>query len=82
MGECKCCQRVQVVCINNVQLERLLTIGKIYEAIDMETQTHVTKSWTYNLVSDDGYRESHSKYLFKTLAIIREERINEILEDE
>lgn len=65
-----------------MQLERLLTIGKIYEAIDMETQTHVTKSWTYNLVSDDGYRESHSKYLFKTLAIIREERINEILEDE
>jgi hypothetical protein len=48
----------------------------------METQTHVVKSKEYNLKSDDGFRDNHSKHLFKTLAQIREERINEILEDD
>jgi hypothetical protein len=77
----KCCQKVQVVCINNDNKPSILTVGKIYDAIDMETQTHVTKSKEYNLTSDDGFRDNHSKHLFITLSEFREERINKILED-
>lgn len=78
---CKCCQKVQVVCISNDVMPSILTVGKIYEAIDMEIQTHVIQTKDYNLISDDGFRDSHKKDLFITLAEFRQQRINEILED-
>lgn len=59
----------------------ILTVGKIYEAIDMQTQKHVMQTKHYNLISDDGFRDSHKKELFITLAEFRQHRIDEILED-
>jgi hypothetical protein len=82
LGEgCKCCQEVQVVCISNQEMSSILIVGKIYEAIDMETQKHVMQTKHYNLISDDGFRDSHKKELFITLAEFRQHRIDEILED-
>lgn len=82
---CDCCTKLKVICvlsiINPKTYKHELTLNKIYDAIDMETQTHVRKTKTYNLIDDTGFRTSCDKSYFITLAEYRETQINEIFMD-
>jgi hypothetical protein len=47
----------------------------------METQTHVIKSHTYRITNDYGYISTYYKLYFRLLSELRDERIDEILND-
>jgi len=76
---CGCIYPLKVICIYSFLGH--FTIGKIYDAIDMENQLHVKQTKNYNLVNDGGFRESISKEHFKLLSVLRDERIDDILND-
>jgi hypothetical protein len=83
---CSCQAKIKIVCISTyfdpgLNLNKEITLNKIYDAIDMETQKHVSKSHTYRIINNLGYISTHYKDYFKLLSELRDERIDEILND-
>ena len=66
---------MKVKCIDNYDLEKSLTIGKIYDVILIGT-------WGDYRINDEGYEWWYPKKYFKPLSEIRNETINKLLEDE
>jgi len=57
---CSCQNKIKVVCISTyfdpgLNLNKDITLNKIYDAVDMVTQNHVIKSHTYRITNDYGY---------------------------
>jgi hypothetical protein len=63
-----------IVCINNENNEKKLTIGKSYLVIDDDVYYYIT--------NDLNYKWFYCKELFKTLFEIRNEKIDKLLNDE
>ena len=69
---------MKIVCKNNIHPANSsldLTIGKTYETIDY-TNDH---GW-FKIINDNGLLSNYSKFLFKTIDEIREEKLNTILQ--
>ena len=67
---------MKVKCINNDGWENILTIGKTYKVINEDITC-------YYIINDKGYDMWYTKERFKsTVAEIRNETINKLLEDE
>jgi len=85
---CGCANIIKIVCCkihyNNRNFAVDLTVGRIYDAIDWNTQLH-TKDYDhrqeYNLVDNFGFRKNISKDYFKLLSEVRNDRIDEIFND-
>ena len=65
---------MKVKCIGNVG-ESNLTIGKTYEVTRKDENL-------YWIINDKGIEDWYPKELFKTLAEMRNDKINKLLEDE
>lgn len=64
-----------IVCIDNKDSEKYLSIGKIYNVVNEYNDL-------YYLVNDNGDGGWHYKEDFKTKSEIRNEAINKLLDDE
>ena len=64
---------MKIKCINNNGWE-YLTVDKTYEVIEDD-------NW-YWIINDKGIEDWYPKELFKTLAEMRNDKINKLLEDE
>ena len=65
---------MKIKCIND---RRYLTIGKIYDVIKEDRD-----DGDYLIIDNDGGEWWYEKKLFKTLAEIRNDKIDKLLEDE
>jgi hypothetical protein len=65
---------MKVKCINDGGWEHHLTIGKIYEVIEI-----VNNGYYYVIIDDEGYKWRYLKEHFKPLSEIRNEKINKLL---
>ncbi len=84
--DCSCQTKIKIVCVSTYfdpkfNLNKDITLYKIYDAVDMETQNHVIKSHTYRITNDYGYISTYYKSYFRLLSELRDERIDEILND-
>ena len=64
-----------VVCINNDNIEDILTISKTYNTITEDI-------FCYWIRNDSGYKHWYSISRFKILSEIRNEKIDKLLENE
>ena len=67
---------MKVKCINNDDWKYLI-IDKIYDVIEEDDEDD-----EYQMINDKGYIWGCSKYRFKLLSEIRNEKIDKLLEDE
>jgi hypothetical protein len=75
---------MRVVCVNNGEMDGAmdssvnLTVGKVYKALgdNVSTSDHV-----FNIINDLGKRGSYYHRRFKLLEEIRENKLNEILNE-
>ena len=65
---------MKVVCIDNSEngFEVYLTVGKWYNIIK-------NCKYTYHLIDDHGFNTYYLRKRFKTLDVVREEKLNRLL---
>lgn len=66
-------KNIKIKCINNTNQERFLTIGKIYDTIEIPDNSSL-----YDIVDDSGDDSSYYKDRFINIQEERKEKLNKL----